>query len=524
MRHLLPLLILVSGITIHAQTYDILITNGRIIDGTGNSWFYGDVAIKDGRIVGIGKLAGKAARIIDANKMIVAPGFIDVHTHIEGNDLMVPTAPNFIMDGVTSVVTGNCGGSNTEIADYFRQLDSVKTSINIATLIGHNSVRRVVMGESRRDPTPDEQRKMEEVVETAMREGAVGLSTGLIYTPGTYSKTPEVIGLAKAAAKYQGVYASHIRDEEDGVTEAVEEAINIGRQAGIPVEISHFKVTYKPNWGRSTSVVAQVEEARRSGIDVTVDQYPYIASSTTLNTRLPSWAFSGGTDSLMWRLNDAKTRATIKKSMLDDLKSKKFKDYSYCVVARYGADTTMNGKNISEVNKLMGRKPTAADEVETILEMVKKGSASMVFFSMDENDLRTIMQYPYNMFASDAGIARFGSGMPHPRAYGTNARVLGQYVRDIKVIRLEEAIRRMSSLPAQKFQLHDRGMLKEGMAADVVIFDEKTVGDPSTFQKPHAYSTGFHFVVVNGKLTVDEGKHTGERAGVVLRGVGTVVR
>src|SRR5438128_1945497 len=223
MRHLLPLLILVSGITIHAQTYDILITNGRIIDGTGNSWFYGDVAIKDGRIVGVGKFTGTAKRTIDAKKLIVAPGFIDVHTHIEGNDLMVPTAPNFIMDGVTSVVTGNCGGSNTEIADYFRQLDSVKTSINIATLIGHNSVRRVVMGESRRDPTPDEQRKMEDVVETAMREGAVGLSTGLIYTPGTYSKTPEVIGLAKAAAKYQGVYASHIRDEEDGVTEAVEE-------------------------------------------------------------------------------------------------------------------------------------------------------------------------------------------------------------------------------------------------------------------------------------------------------------
>lgn len=509
-----------SFFTAFPQSYDILITNGRIVDGTGNPWFYADVAIKDGRIAAVGRLTGTAKKVIDARRQIVAPGFIDVHTHIEGNELRVPTAPNFIMDGVTSVVTGNCGGSNTEIAKYFRQLDSVRTSINVATLIGHNSVRRAVMGESRRNPTSDEQRRMEEVVETAMREGAVGLSTGLIYTPGTYSKTPEVIGLAKAAARHGGVYASHIRDEENGMTEAVEEAINIGRQASMPVQISHFKVTYKPNWGRSTAVVTQVEEARRSGIDVTVDQYPYIASSTTLNTRLPSWAFSGGTDSLMWRLDDAKTRALIKKEMLEDLKAKQFKDYSYAVVARYLADTTMNGKNISQVNKALGRKPTASDEVETILEMVEKGSASMVFFSMDEGDLRTIMQYPFNMIASDAGIVKLGSGMPHPRAYGTNARVLGQYVRTLKVVRLEEAIRRMTSLPAQKFQLGDRGILKEGMAADVVIFDESTVSDVSTFQKPHAYSTGFSYVIVNGTLTVEEGRHNGVRSGVVLKGPG----
>jgi N-acyl-D-amino-acid deacylase len=520
MRTLSLILVCFASLTAFPQSYDILITNGRIVDGTGNPWFYGDVAIKDGRIAAVGRLTGTARRIIDAKKQIVAPGFIDVHTHIEGNDINVPAAANFIMDGVTSVVTGNCGGSNTEIAKYFRQLDSVKTSINVATLIGHNSVRRTVMGDSRRDPTPDEQRRMEEVVEKAMREGAVGFSTGLIYIPGTYSKTPEVVGLAKAAARHGGVYASHIRDEENEMTEAVEEAINIGRQASMPVQISHFKVTYKPNWGRSTAVVAQVEEARRSGIDVTVDQYPYIASSTTLNTRLPSWAFSGGTDSLMWRLDDARTRALIKKEMLDDLNAKQFKDYSYAVVARYAADTTMNGKTISQVNKALGRKPVASDEVETILEMVEKGSASMVFFSMDEADLRTIMQYPFNMIASDAGIVKSGSGMPHPRAYGTNARVLGQYVRTLKVLRLEEAIRRMTSLPAQKFQLRGRGILKEGMSADVVIFDETTVGDVSTFQKPHAYSKGFSYVIVNGLVTAEGGKHNGVRAGVVLMGGG----
>ena len=271
-----------------AQQYDVVIKNGKIVDGSGNSWFYGDVAITKGKIVSIGKINGEAKKVIDAKGLIVAPGFIDVHTHIEGNDLEVPTAQNFIYDGVTSVVTGNCGSSNTNIARYFHQLDSVKTSINVATLIGHNDVRDAVMGEERRDPTAAEQRKMEELVERAMRDGAVGFSTGLIYVPGTYSKTPEVIGLAKAAAKYNGVYASHIRDEADGMIDAVEEAINIGRQANIGVEISHFKTTYKPNWGRSTSMVALVEKARKEGIDVTVDQYPYIASSTSLNTRLPS--------------------------------------------------------------------------------------------------------------------------------------------------------------------------------------------------------------------------------------------
>ena len=516
----LSFLFFLFSLAVHAQTYDVIIRNGRIIDGAGNSWYYGDVAVKDGKIAAIGKVEGAAGRTIDAKGLIVAPGFIDVHTHIEGNDLRVPTSPNFIMDGVTSVVTGNCGNSNTEVAKYFRRLDSVKTSINVATLIGHNSVREDVMGESMRDPTAAEQRLMEELVERAMREGAVGFSTGLIYTPGTYSKTPEVIGLARAAAKFRGVYASHIRDEEDNMTEAVEEAINIGRQASMPVQISHFKVTYKPNWGRSTAVVEQVETARRSGIDVTVDQYPYIASSTSLNTRLPSWAFSGGNDSLMWRLHDTKARDKIRTEMLTDLKNKQFKDYSYAVVARYSADTTMNGKNISEVNRLMGRKATPADEVETILEMVGKGSASMVFFSMDEGDLRTIMKYPYNMFASDAGIVKFGSGMPHPRAYGTNSRVLGQYVRELKIIRLEEAIRRMTSMPAQKFSLNDRGLLRQGMAADIVVFDENTIADLSTFQKPHAYATGIKYVLVNGQVTVNDGTHTGVRAGKTLKGSG----
>jgi N-acyl-D-amino-acid deacylase len=506
-----------------AQSFDLVIKNGKIIDGSGNSWYYGDIGIQHGKITFVGKKDNYDARkTIDAKGLIVAPGFIDVHAHIEGGELTVPTADNFIFDGVTSVVTGNCGGSNLEVGQYFKRIDSVKTSINVATLIGHNTVRRAVLGDVNREPTAEEQIRMETLVEQAMRDGAVGLSTGLIYVPGTYAKTPEVVSLAKVASRFNGVYASHIRDEGDKVHEAVSEAIAIGRDAKIPVEISHFKVTYKPNWGRSAETIGLVENARLEGLDVTVDQYPYVASSTTLDTTLPTWAFSGGRDSLKLRLNDPVMRDKIKKEMLEGLKERKLKNYSYAQVARYAPDTTYNGKNISEINKLKGRKPKAKYEAETILEMIAAiNRTQMVYFSMDEKDLTRILQYPFNMIASDAGIAKFGSGMPHPRAYGTNARVLGRYVREQKVIRLEEAIRRMTSLPAQKFNLRDRGLVREGLAADIVVFDERTVGDAATYTSPHAYSNGFSYVIVNGETVVENGKHTGVRSGVPLKGPGT---
>ena len=506
----------------HAQTFDLLIRNGKIMDGSGNSWYYGDIGVIQGKIVFIGlKKNYDAKRVVDASFMIVAPGFIDVHTHIEGSEVTIPTADNFIFDGVTSVVTGNCGGSSLEVEKYFKRIDSVKTSINIATLIGHNTVRRAVMGDVNRAPTPEEQDQMDALVEAAMKEGAVGLSTGLIYVPGTYAKTAEVVSLAEVASWYNGVYASHIRDEGDNVHEAVSEAIAIGREANISVEISHFKVTYKPNWGRSVETIGLVEKAREEGLDVTMDQYPYVASSTTLDTTLPTWVFSGGRDSVMLRLGNSVMRNQIKKEMVEGLTKKKLKNYSYAQVARYAPDTTFNGKNISEINKIKGRKSTAYEEAETILEMVGAvNRTQMVYFSMDEGDLKRILQYPFTMIASDAGIAKFGSGMPHPRAYGTNVRVLGRYARDQKVIRMEEAIRKMTSLPAQKFNLRDRGLLREGMAADIVVFNELTVGDEASYTRPHAYSTGFKYVFVNGEMTVDQGKHTGKRSGQVLKGPG----
>lgn len=500
---------------------DLLIRNGRIIDGTGNSWFYGDIAIAGGKILAIGKLDHYIAdKIIDAKKQIVAPGFIDVHAHVENGIMEHPTADNYIYDGVTTVVTGNCGGSAVDLHTFFLRVDSVRPSINIASLIGHNSVRENVMKRDNRTPTAEEQMKMESLVEQGMKDGAVGFSTGLIYIPGTFANTEEVVGMAKAAARYNGIYASHIRNEESKAVEAITEAIDIGKAAGISVEISHFKIGGKANWGKSNITLGLIEAARKDGWDVTIDQYPYTASSTNLSVRLPDWAFAGGQDSLLSRLHNAAIRSQIKKEMLAQLAKYKFKNYSYAVVANYSTDSTYNGKSITEINKLMGRKSKAAEEAETIMDMIEKGGAQMVYHSMNEEDVKYIMKYPFCMVGADAGVPIPGKSMPHPRAYGTNARILGKYVREENVISLEEAIRRMSSLAAQKFQLKDRGLLKEGMAADIVIFDERRVMDKASFEQPHQFSAGFSYVIVNGQPVLEEGIHNGQRLGQTLKGPG----
>jgi len=504
--------------SVFSQQFDILIRNGKIIDGTGNSWYYGNVGVKDGKIIAIGKLPNATAnKIIDAKGLIVAPGFIDVHAHIENGVFERPTADNYIYDGVTTVVTGNCGGSADDLKKFFWQMDSMKTSINIASLVGHNTVRGLAMGLDNRLATPDEQKKMEELVAQAMKDGAVGLSTGLIYLPGMYSNTEEVIGLAKTAAGFNGVYASHIRNEENRVVDAINEAINIGKAANIPVEISHFKVSGPANWGRSKETLSLVEKARKDGYDVTIDQYPYTASSTNLGIRLPDWALAGGDDSLKKRIADPEIHKQIIKEMLESQKKYKYKNFSYAYVAQHRADTSLNGKNISEINKLKGRRSKMKEEAETILDMMVAGGAQMVYHSMNEDDVRFFIKYPFNMIGADGGVSN-GKGFPHPRTYGTNARVLGKYVRKEKLITLEEAIRRMTSLAAQKFQLKDRGLLKEGYAADIVVFDENEVNDKATFEKPHQFSVGFKYILVNGKLVIDEGKHNGTKSGTPLYG------
>jgi N-acyl-D-amino-acid deacylase len=498
---------------------DLIISNARILDGSGNSWFWGSVEVGGGKIIRISKSrqpASGAARVIDAKGLIVCPGFIDVHGHIEGGVFERPTADNYIFDGVTSVVTGNCGGAADDISEFFRKIDSTKTSINVATLAGHNTIRRQAMGQGNRQATAEEMKQMETLMAKAMQDGAVGLSTGLIYLPGMYANTEEIVNLAKVAAAYNGVYATHMRNEGLKVTDAINEALTIGKQANIPVQISHFKVAGNASWNKSPMTLDMVKKARLEGYDVTIDQYPYTASSTNLATQIPDWALEGGLDSLREKIKDKKTREAIKKEMKASKQNGKVKSFAYAVVANYASDTTLNGLNISQINKLKGRKANLVNEAETILQMLEKGNAQMVFHSMNEADVQYFVKYPFNMPAADGGVIS-GRGMPHPRGYGTNARFLARYVREMNLVTLEEAVRRMTSLPAQKFGLKDRGMLKEGMAADILIMDEKTVKDMATYEQPHQFSIGIPYVIVNGKIVVDNGTHTGERSGKSLR-------
>jgi N-acyl-D-amino-acid deacylase len=501
------------------KTFDVVITNTRIVDGTGNPWFRAAVGIKNGIITRIGRVdLNEATKVIDAKDQIVAPGFIDVHAHVEGiyNN---PGADNFVRMGVTSLVTGNCGGSSVEVGKFLDRIKETPLAVNLATLIGHNSVRSQVMGTENREPTKEEQQKMEALVEQAMKDGAVGLSTGLIYVPGTYAKTDEVVGLARVASRYGGIYATHMRNEGEEVVAAINESIKIGEEAKIPVEISHFKISSKRLWGKNQTTLNLVREARKKGLQVTVDQYVYTASSTSLDTLLPNWALAGGREEGKKRLADPLTKERIIKEMKDLLKESKFKDYSYAVVANYQTNKDFNGKSIKQLAKQVRGKDKLDEQIEQIFEMYSAGGAQMVFHKMNEDDVKAFLKEPFTMIAADSGVRRIGEGIPHPRGYGNNARVLGRYVRELKLITLEDAIRKMTSLPAQTFNLRNRGLLREGYAADLVIFDEKTIADKATFENPHQYAEGISFVFVNGEAVFAQGQMTGTRSGKSLRGI-----
>jgi N-acyl-D-amino-acid deacylase len=512
-----PLILLLS-LAAAAADFDVLIRNGRVIDGSGNPWFRADVGIKAGRIAAIGNLANKTAdKTIDAANRAVTPGFIDVHTHVEGAVELNPMGANYLLDGVTTIVTGNCGGSRVDLKTWFEKLEAQKIGLNLATLIGHNSVRSEVMGRANRLATDEEIAKMQALVDKAMQDGAVGFSTGLIYIPGTYSDTREVVALGKAAGKYNAVYASHMRDEGSKVKEAITEAVTVGRESGLRVQISHFKIDTPRLWGSSKDSIALVEKFRTEGVDVVVDQYPYDHSSTNLGITLPSWALADGPKAVEERLTAPETRKRVVAEMKQQLDSLGHKDYSYAIVANYSADPARNGKNISEINKAAGRPATLDNEIDTILEMILKGGAQMVYHSMGMEDVERILKYPNTAIASDGGIREFGSGMPHPRSYGTNARVLAEFVRNRATLTLEDAIRRMTSLPARTFRFTDRGLLKPGYAADLLIFDPAKVKDLSTYPDPHHYSEGFDHVFVNGEAVVSEGKLSDVRPGRILR-------
>ncbi|HZS07879.1 MAG TPA: D-aminoacylase [Blastocatellia bacterium] len=500
--------------------FDLVITGGRIVDGTGNPWVEADVAVKDGLIADIGRIAPeRAARVIDAHGKVVAPGFIDVHTHIEGGITQLPGAENFLQMGVTSVITGNCGGSALPLGEWFDKLEKTGISINVGSLVGHNTVRRAGMnGDFDRPPTPEELQRMRDLTAQAMRDGAVGFSTGLEYVPGTYAKTDEIVELAKVAARAGGLYATHMRNEDATVEESIKESLEVGAQAGCPVEISHFKISSRARWGASAITVKMVADARARGQQVTVDQYLYPASSTGIGILFPSWIFEGGDEKLKGRLQDPATRARVRQEMIAKAEKGGFSDFSFAYVASHRARPEFNGKNIAEITKLVRQKSTPEEQAEQAIEILLAGGAQMVLHKMSDTDVERIFRQPFTMVASDAGVIDAASeSIPHPRGFGNNARVLGVYVREKKLVGLEEAVRKMTSLPAGVFRLWDRGLLRPGMAADVVIFDEQTVSDRATFEQPKQYATGIDYVLVNGQVVIEKGKHTGARSGRILR-------
>ncbi len=512
---------LVSPIAVHAATYDLVLRHGRIIDGTGNPAFFADLAIKDGRVAAMGKKLGQAKTELEVKGLVVAPGFIDVHTHAE-DICELPLAENFIRMGVTTLVLGNCGFSVLDVADLFRRVEATNVSVNVATLIGHGAIRSSVMGGSfMRPPTREELAQMKERVEQAMKDGAVGLSTGLIYLPGVFARTEEIIELAKVAAAYDGIYTSHMRDEGLEIFAALSELFRIAREANIRTEVSHIKLSSKAAWHQSAKVMAALDAARIEGLDITQDQYAYTASSTGISQLVPEWAREGGREKFTQHLNDRAEKAKLVREMKQKLQRGQRENYAYAVIASYENEPSLNGKNIVEAAKLKRGSDSLDDQIELILEIHRNGGANGIFHGISEEDLQKFMLHPNTMFASDSGMRRFNEGVPHPRGYGNNARVLARYVRDLKLLRLDDAIRRMTWLPAATFRLSGRGQLREGNWADIVVFDPETIQDQAVFNDPHHYATGFRHVFVNGVEVVRNDEHTRAKPGQALNRSGS---
>jgi len=524
----------------------LLIVNGRVYDGTGNPWFYADIGVVNGKIEFIGKAKGlDAKRVIDARGLAVSPGFIDIHSHSDFTLLVDPRAMSKIMQGVTLEVVGNCGSSAAPMNDflrdyrekylkpmldpsleldwntmdeYFKKLESKGISLNVASLVGHGTVRACVMGFDDREPTQSELEEMKELVAKAMEDGAIGLSTGLIYTPGCYAKTEEIIELAKVAAEYGGIYASHIRGEGETLLEAVREAIRIGREAKIPVEISHFKAAGKMNWGKVRDAIKLILDARREGVDVTADQYPYIAASTGLTSRLPAWAREGGAEKIIERLKNPEIRGKIKSEMHEKYDLREADYWNRIVISQADKHRELEGLSIAEIAEKWGKDP-----IDTVLDLLleEETRVRIVSFAMCEEDVETVMKQPWVMVGSDgravSPTGSLGRGKPHPRYYGTFPRVLGVYAREKKVISLEMAIRKMTYLPAWRIGFRDRGIIREDAWADLVIFDPDKIIDKATFTNPHQFPEGIEYVIVNGVIVVENGKHTGKLPGKVLR-------
>ena len=504
--------------------YDVLIAGGTVIDGSGAARFRADVALRGDRIVAVSRTPlprDRAGRVIEATGLIVAPGFIDLHAHIEPL-LNQPDAESAVRQGVTLALGGPDGGGPSPFAAYLTRVQALPLGINVAYLTGHNTIRRNVMGLADRAATSDELRKMQAMVAQAMGEGAFGLSTGLRYVPGYYSNLDEVVALSRTAADSGGIYTSHLREEGLGLIEGVAEAITIGERARIPVVLTHHKAIGTKMWGSSVRTLAMVDSARRRNIDVMIDQYPYTASSTGIAVLIPPWALAGGDSAFKRRIADVQLRDSIERGVVELLMTDRGGgDLRRVQFGRVSWDSTLEGKTLYDWAVKRGIEPTAAKAAALVIEAELKGGASMVYHVIDEGDVQRIMKHPMTMIASDGRLTRPGEGVPHPRAYGTFPRVLGVYVREKKVLGLEEAIKKMTSMPADRLGLKSRGRLQNGAVADVVVFDAARVADKGTFEKPHEYPVGIQHVLVNGVAVVQDGAMTTARPGKVLRRGGT---
>ena len=526
-------LALAAGAGAVGAPFDLAIRRGLVVDGTGKPGFKADVGITGGRIVAVGSDLGPATREIDATGLVVAPGFIDVHTHAEGI-LNAPLAENFVRMGITTVIAGNCGTSMDGAAEFFSNLTKARPSINVATLIGHNTIRAAVMGTSfMRPPSPEELERMKGLVAQAMKEGALGLSTGLIYIPGKYAKTEELVELARVVATNGGIYTSHIRDENEGLIESLNEVFRIGREARLPVQISHLKLAgniIQPQnianvtnlqamrlAGLGQQVAKALEAARQSGLKVTEDQYVYSAVTMPAEGLLPDRYAVLPRDELLKAMDTPNVRATLVELMKQSLRDAGLKDLAHVFIMVGRRFKPIEGLDLVSAAQRRRNSNSLDAQIELVLDLVRGGGVILTVYDQNEADLLPILRDPGTMFASDGGVFAGMNDLRHPRAFGNSARVLAHWVREKKELALEEAIRRMTSLPATTFSLKDRGELRSGARADLVVFDAAKIQDRSTYLDPQLPATGFRLVLVNGVEVVVDDRHTGAKPGLAIR-------